>query len=201
MHYQAVLLLENKLIISQILSFANKKCTTPIKMWNFLKLVRPKGFEPPTFWSVVKCSIQLSYERFNFFSCTYWTKNGGFSWNRTNDTKIFSLVLCQLSYEAIWRFRRDLNPRSLAWQASVITTTPRNQLVAEDGFEPTTFGLWAQRATRLLYSAIFKFTMAEKEGFEPPRRRRPPGFQDRSLQPNLGISPRFFFRYVLIIPQ
>ena len=64
-------------------------------------------------------------------------------------------MLCQLSYEAIWRFRRDLNPRSLAWQASVITTTPRNQLVAEDGFEPTTFGLWAQRATRLLYSAIW----------------------------------------------
>ena len=33
--------------------------------------------------------------------------------------------------------------------------------------------------------------MAEKEGFEPPRRRRPPGFQDRSLQPDLGISPFF----------
>ncbi len=31
--------------------------------------------------------------------------------------------------------------------------------------------------------------MAEKEGFEPPRRCRPPGFQDRSLQPDLGISP------------
>ena len=27
-------------------------------------------------------------------------KSGGFSWNRTNDTKIFSLVLYQLSYEA-----------------------------------------------------------------------------------------------------
>ena len=40
--------------------------------------------------------------------------------------------------------------------------------------------------------------MAEKEGFEPPRRRRPPGFQDRSLQPDLGISPRFL-KYVLII--
>ena len=53
-------------------------------------------------------------------------KNGGFSWNRTNDTKIFSLVLCQLSYEATWRFVRDLNPWSLAWQASVITTTPTN---------------------------------------------------------------------------
>ena len=42
--------------------------------------------------------------------------------------------------------------------------------------------------------------MAEKEGFEPPRRRRPPGFQDRSLQPDLGISPHssffnaFFFK-------
>ena len=44
-----------------------------------------------------------------------------------------------------------------------------------------------------------KIKMAEKEGFEPPRRRRPPGFQDRSLQPDLGISP--FFRYELIISQ
>ena len=35
----------------------------------------------------------------------------------------------------------------------------------------------------------YKYFMAEKEGFEPPRRRRPPGFQDRSLQPDLGISP------------
>ena len=25
-----------------------------------------------------------------------------------------------------WRFRRELNPRSFAWQANVITTTPRN---------------------------------------------------------------------------
>ena len=41
--------------------------------------------------------------------------------------------------------------------------------------------------------------MAEKEGFEPPRRFRPPGFQDRSLQPDLGISP-MFVRNELIIP-
>ena len=32
--------------------------------------------------------------------------------------------------------------------------------------------------------------MAEKEGFEPPRRFRPAGFQDRTLQPDLGISPK-----------
>ena len=31
--------------------------------------------------------------------------------------------------------------------------------------------------------------MAEKEGFEPPRLLHPVGFQDRSLQPDLGISP------------
>ena len=32
--------------------------------------------------------------------------------------------------------------------------------------------------------------MAEEKGFEPLRRRRPPGFQDRSLQPDLGIPPK-----------
>ena len=37
---------------------------------------------------------------------------------------------------------------------------------------------------------IKQIQMAEKEGFEPPRRFRPPGFQDRSLQPDLGISPQ-----------
>ena len=30
-------------------------------------------------------------------------------------------------------------------------------LVAEAGLEPTTFGLWARRATKLLHSAIFTF--------------------------------------------
>ena len=44
---------------------------------------------------------------------------------------------------------------------------------------------------QLLYPAIEK--MAEKEGFEPPRLLHPVGFQDRSLQPDLGISP-----YVII---
>ena len=40
------------------------------------------------------------------------------------------------------------------------------------------------------YDLTIKQFMAEKEGFEPPRRRRPPGFQDRSLQPDLGIPPK-----------
>ena len=33
--------------------------------------------------------------------------------------------------------------------------TTRPILVAEAGFEPTTFGLWAQRATKLLHSAMY----------------------------------------------
>ena len=44
-------------------------------------------------------------------------------------------------------------------------------MVAGAGFEPTTFGLWARRATRLLHPAmnIFK-QVAEEKGFEPLRR-------------------------------
>ena len=37
--------------------------------------------------------------------------------------------------------------------------------------------------------------MAEKEGFEPPRLLHPVGFQDRSLQPDLGISPYFDIKW------
>ena len=105
------------------------ECSTKLSHFPIL-MVRPRGVEPLTFWSVVKCSIQLSYERssshLSLPNCILIKKSGGFSWNRTNDTKIFSLVLCQLSYEATWRFVRDLNPWSLAWQASVITTTLTN---------------------------------------------------------------------------
>ena len=46
-----------------------------------------------------------------------------------------------------WRSRRDLYSRSPAWQAGMLTPTPRNLMVAEVGFEPTTSGLWARRAT------------------------------------------------------
>ena len=68
-------------------------------------------------------------------------KNGGFSWNRTNDTKIFSLVLCQLSYEATMAVPTGIEPaipRVTGECDNRYTTEP---LVAGEGFEPPTFGL------------------------------------------------------------
>ena len=61
-----------------------------------------------------------------------------------------------------------------------LTTTLMDH-IAGAGFEPTTFGLWARRATRLLHPAII---IKEDVGFEPTREQNPPdGFQDRSLKP------------------
>ena len=89
-------------------------------------MVRPRGIGPLTFWSVVKCSIQLSYERFNF-SLVHIEQKMVASVGIEPTTPRFS-VLCSANWamKPTWRFRRELNPRSLAWQASVITATPRN---------------------------------------------------------------------------
>ena len=40
-------------------------------------------------------------------------------------------------------------------EVSMINTS--SEMVAGAGFEPTTFGLWARRATRLLHPALFCF--------------------------------------------
>ena len=60
---------------------------------------------------------------------TIWANNafGAGDEGRTRDIQLGRLTLYQLSYSRI--------------------------LVAGEGFEPTTFGLWARRATRLLYPA------------------------------------------------
>ena len=47
--------------------------------------------------------------------------------------------------------------------------------------------------------------MAEEEGFEPPLGRPTAGFQDRSLQPDLGIPPyclqiKCLLSYLLVDP-
>ena len=65
------------------------------------------------------------------------------------------------------RSGRDSNPRPPAWQAGILTswtTKPyfsfyvllKSKAIAGAGFEPTTFGLWARRATWLLHPAIIR---------------------------------------------
>ena len=79
-------------------------------------------------------------------------------------------MLCQLSYEATMAVPTGIEPaipRVTGECDNRYTTEP---LVAGEGFEPSTFGLWAQRATRLLYPAISNFKLAEEKGFEPLRR-------------------------------
>ena len=69
-------------------------------------------------------------------------------------------------------------------------------MVAREGFEPTTSGLWARRATRLLYLAIRNLCtqtaepyMAEEQGFEPWRRFHDlPVFKTGPFN-HLGIPP------------
>ena|GEM_PF-1531066 len=48
---------------------------------------------------------------------------------------------------------------------------------------------------QLLHSAILINLLAEEEGFEPPRAFAPLGFQDRPLQPDLGIPPLSIYIY------
>ena len=63
------------------------------------------------------------------------------------------------------------------------------KLVAGRGFEPLAFGLWARRATKLLHPAIYN---GGGKGIRTPAPlARPSGFQDRSLQPDLGIPPAY----------
>ena len=106
-----------------------KLCYFPIYINKnyFKKMVHSKGIEPLTFWFVAKHSIQLSYECITTFFLKMVAPD-----RIELSTPGFS-VLCSTDWATEphnkkWRFRRDLNPRSSAWQADVLTTTPRNHI-------------------------------------------------------------------------
>ena len=103
-------------------------------------------------------------------------------------------VLCSANWamKPNWRFRRELNPRSLAWQASVITATPRNHIGC--GSWIWTNNLWvmspASYQSAPFRDITYKIYGGERGIRTPAPVTRPPGFQDQSLQPDLGISPK-----------
>ena len=67
--------------------------------------------------------------------------NGGLSRNRTNDTRIFSPLLYQLSYETTWLREKDLNQRPPGYEPDELPdcSIPRCELIKmaqKLGFEP-----------------------------------------------------------------
>ena len=119
--------------------------------------------------------------------------NGGFGQNRTADTRIFSPLLYRLSYEA-----KNKMAVPTGFETAIFCVTGRRDNHYTTG--PFGCGRWIWTNDLRVMSptsyqaAPFRdiiIIMAEKEGFEPPRRCRPAGFQDRYLQPDLVISPHY----------
>ena len=93
--------------------------------------------------SLLKANFSITKKKDTYQSM--YPNNRAQSRNRTSDTGIFSPLLYRLSYLG---------------------------KIAGAGFEPTTFGLWARRASRLLHPATLFFcrkTAMDGGGFEPPK--------------------------------
>ena len=106
--------------------------------------MRHGGFEPPTPWLKVKCS-------------TDWANIPYYLHNK-----------CPEPESNQWHedFQSSALPTELSGHLMHIFTVQ----IAGAGFEPTTFGLWARRASRLLHPAILNylpFQVKPMIGLEP----------------------------------
>ena len=161
-------------------------------------MVRPIGVEPITFWSVVKRSIQLSYER----TCL--------------------LRIRLLAHKIIfsrWWLQLESNQRHQDFQSCALPTELWSHLAVPTGLEPaiprvtgecdnhyTTGPHWLRRldlnqrplgyepnelpGCSIPRFEIIIYSYGGGKGIRTPAPMSwPPGFQDRSLQPDLGISP------------
>ena len=89
-----------------------------------------------------------------------------------------------------WRSRRESNPRSPAWQAGVITATPRDLRLKNCGRWIWTIDLWVMSPTSCQTAPSRDNKNGGGKGIRTPASfYTPVGFQDRSLQPDLGIPP------------
>ena len=102
----------------------------------------------------------------------------------------------ELQSQKKWRSRRGLNPRSSAWQADVLATAPRDHWLREEDLN-----LWplGYEPNELPNCSTPRYNYINKNGGgkgirTPAPLAWPPGFQDRSLQPDLGIPPRWCLR-------
>ena len=128
-------------------------------------MVRSKGFEPLTFWFVAKHSIQLSYERIgyvNFHFIKWWLRME--SNHRHKDFQSSALPTELQSHMAV---STGIEPAIFCVTGRRVNHCTTKPLVAGVGFEPTTFGLWAQRATELLHPAINKILWRRKRDSNP----------------------------------
>ena len=184
--------------------WSQTKCSTKLSHFP-INMVRSKGFEPLTFWFVAKHSIQLSYERMTMTMSVRQLIKLVAPAGIEPATQGFS-VPCSTN----WAMKPNIMAVSTGLEPAIFCVTGRRvnqlhhetkiiKLVAGEGFEPTTSGLWAQRATELLHPAILllKLYGGGKGIRTPAPLARPPGFQDRSLQPDLGIPPiRHLWRWI-----
>ena len=144
---------------------------------NYARNMEGEGFEPPNpkerIYSPPRLASSLPF-------------HNGAGRNRTADTWSFNPLLYQLSYRAI-RSRRDLNPRSSAWQADVIDPYTTEPWLRELDLNQRPLGY---EPNELPSCSIPRQQYKGGCGIRTHARfYTPDGFQDRSLQPDLGIPP------------
>jgi hypothetical protein len=78
-------------------------------------MVRPEGVEPPTYWFVASCSIQLSYGR-TLQGMQLVKDNGIYGLEQT--TEGFE----NLNMEKVWCARRDSNSRPFGSKPNALSS-------------------------------------------------------------------------------
>ena len=153
-------------------------------------MVRSKGFEPLTFWFVAKHSIQLSYERMTVTNYSQVIKKLVAPAGIEPATQGFS-VPCSTD----WAMKPKIMAVSTGLEPAIFCVTGRrvNQLHQGTngcGKRIRTSDLRVMSPTSYQTAPSRDINGGGKGIRTPAPLARPPGFQDRSLQPDLGIPPR-----------